>query len=100
MIHSRSPAGIFAHNINLIITFIQYPLIHIKAADTLADAVLIILGYLEAAGPEILASVGAYQIEGIGARLFECIDGDYFAVLGLALFPLLAFLREQSAVDF
>ncbi|VAV91073.1 Septum formation protein Maf, partial [hydrothermal vent metagenome] len=33
--------------------------------------------YLAAAGPEILTSVGAYQIEGVGARLFDKIDGDY-----------------------
>ncbi|MEL6360409.1 MAG: Maf family protein [Pseudomonadota bacterium] len=56
--------------------------------------------YLEEAGPDILASVGAYQVEGLGARLFKKIEGDYFAVLGLALFPLLTFLRDASAIDF
>ncbi|GAB4526555.1 MAG: nucleoside triphosphate pyrophosphatase [Amphiplicatus sp.] len=56
--------------------------------------------YLEAAGPGILASVGAYQVEGLGARLFERIEGDYFAVLGLSLLPLLGFLRRAGALDF
>lgn len=56
--------------------------------------------YLQAAGPGILASVGAYQVEGLGARLFERIEGDYFAVLGLSLLPLLAFLRQAGAVEF
>lgn len=56
--------------------------------------------YLAEAGEEILASVGAYQVEGLGARLFERIDGDYFAVLGLSLFPLLSFLRRAEAVDY
>ncbi len=56
--------------------------------------------YLETAGPSILASVGAYQAEGFGARLFDRIEGDYFAVLGLSLFPLLAFLRREGALDF
>lgn len=56
--------------------------------------------YLAAAGEEILASVGAYQIEKRGARLFEKIEGDHFAVLGLSLFPLLDFLRQEGAIDF
>jgi len=56
--------------------------------------------YLAAAGPDILSSVGAYQVEGLGARLFERIEGDYFAVLGLSLFALLAHLRREEALDF
>lgn len=56
--------------------------------------------YLDAAGDEVLASVGAYQIESLGARLFERIEGDHFAVLGLALFPLLAFLRRRGIGGF
>jgi nucleoside triphosphate pyrophosphatase len=56
--------------------------------------------YLAAAGPEILTSVGAYQIEGVGARLFDKIDGDYFSVLGLCLFPVLDCLRREGALAF
>ena len=56
--------------------------------------------YLEAAGPEILHSVGAYQIEKLGSRLFERIEGDHFAVLGLALYPLLDLLRREGAIAF
>ena len=56
--------------------------------------------YLAAAGPEILYSVGAYMVEKLGARLFERIDGDHFAVLGLSLFPLLDLLRQEGALDF
>jgi septum formation protein len=54
--------------------------------------------YLAASGDGILASVGAYQLEHLGAQLFERIDGDYFAILGLPLLPLLGFLREAGAV--
>jgi septum formation protein len=54
--------------------------------------------YLEAAGEPILHSVGAYQLEGLGAQLFERIEGDYFTILGLPLLPLLGFLRTHGFV--
>jgi septum formation protein len=54
--------------------------------------------YVSAVGDDALASVGAYQIEGRGIQLFERIDGDFFAILGLPLLPLLAFLRAQKAL--
>jgi septum formation protein len=52
--------------------------------------------YLDMAGTSALASVGAYQVEGIGVHLFERVEGDYFTILGLPLLPLLAFLREKG----
>jgi septum formation protein len=54
--------------------------------------------YLDAVGPAALRSVGAYQLEGRGVQLFSHIDGDYFAILGLPLLPLLGFLRAQGVV--
>lgn len=51
--------------------------------------------YLAAAGETVLASVGAYQLEGPGAHLFSKVDGDYFTVLGLPLLPLLEYLRTE-----
>jgi len=55
--------------------------------------------YLAAAGREVLNSVGAYQLEGLGIQLFEKIDGDYFSILGLPLLPLLAALRREGAIE-
>ena len=52
--------------------------------------------YLAQEGESALSSVGAYKLEGLGAHLFERVEGDYFAVLGLPLLPLLAFLREHG----
>lgn len=54
--------------------------------------------YLDRVGDLALKSVGAYQLEGLGAQLFERIDGDYFTVLGLPLLPLLAFLRSRGII--
>jgi nucleoside triphosphate pyrophosphatase len=54
--------------------------------------------YLQALGDKALDSVGAYQLEGLGAQLFARIEGDYFAILGLPLLPLLDFLRGQGVV--
>lgn len=54
--------------------------------------------YLESAGGAVLSSVGAYQLEGVGAQLFAAVDGDYFTILGLPLLPLLDILREQGVL--
>ncbi|HCQ82152.1 MAG TPA: septum formation inhibitor Maf, partial [Rhodobiaceae bacterium] len=69
--------------------------VHLKMrdfSDEFLDA------YLEQAGENVLKSVGCYQLEGPGIQLFEAVDGDYFAILGLPLLPLLAALRARDAV--
>lgn len=47
-------------------------------------------------GDAVLASVGAYRLEGPSVQLFERIDGDYFTILGLPLLPLLKALRQHA----
>jgi septum formation protein len=56
--------------------------------------------YLDLAGKAALQSVGAYQVEGLGIHLFECIEGDHSTILGLPLIPLLAALREKKLLAF
>ncbi|TCR68937.1 Maf family protein [Bosea sp. BK604] len=53
-----------------------------------------IASYVAAAGPAVLGSVGGYQIEGVGAQLFETVEGDHFTILGLPLFAVLDALRD------
>lgn len=54
--------------------------------------------YLARAGGAVMASVGAYQIEGLGLHLFERIDGDQPSIIGLPLLPLLGFLRQHGVL--
>jgi septum formation protein len=54
--------------------------------------------YLTAEGDAVLASVGAYRCEGLGAQLFDRVEGEHAAVLGLPLLPLLGFLRQHGVL--
>ena len=49
-------------------------------------------------GERVLGTVGGYELEGLGVQLFADMEGDYFAILGLPLLPLLAFLRGQGVL--
>ena len=55
--------------------------------------------YLEREYEQIRWSVGGYRVEGLGAQLFERIEGSHFAVLGMPLLPLLAYLRERGVLE-
>ncbi len=55
-------------------------------------------GYLHRNSPAILSSVGCYQMEGEGVQLFDRMEGDYFAILGLSLIPLMDLLRRHKAL--
>lgn len=52
--------------------------------------------YTEKAGSGLTSAVGAYELEGPGAWLFDKIEGDYFTILGMPLLPVLKFLRPYE----
>ena len=54
--------------------------------------------YLKSNPENYLSSVGGYKLEESGIQLFDKIEGDYFAILGLPLLPLLGFLRQQKVI--
>lgn len=54
--------------------------------------------YLEAEAGAVLACVGSYRLEGMGSQLFEAVEGDFFTVLGLPLWPVLAELRRAGVI--
>ena len=72
----------------------QSSTIHVRAfSDQFLDT------YLDRAGDALTASVGAYAYEGLGAQLFERVEGDYYAILGLPLLPLLDALRDFGVIE-
>lgn len=52
--------------------------------------------YADAAGDALTQSVGAYEIERLGALLFAKIEGDHFTIRGLPLLALVAGFRQQG----
>ena len=54
--------------------------------------------YLAAEGDAVTTTVGAYRLEGLGVHLFNAVEGEYAAILGLPLLPLLSFLRQHRVL--
>ncbi|CAJ0887617.1 hypothetical protein AMST5_03808 [freshwater sediment metagenome] len=54
--------------------------------------------YLEEIGETALTSAGAYQVEGLGAHLFESVSGDHWTIMGLPVLPLFDALRRFGAL--
>jgi septum formation protein len=61
-----------------------------RFSDAFLDA------YLTAEGDDVTTTVGAYRLEGRGIHLFERIEGEHAAILGLPLLELLGFLRQHG----
>ena len=72
---------------------VERPRVTMRAfSDTFLD------NYLASVGDRVLGTVGCYELERLGAQLMEKVEGDYFAILGLPLLPLLNFLRGAGAL--
>ena len=54
--------------------------------------------YVSSEWQNIRYCVGGYKIEDKGIRLFNKIDGDYFAILGLPLLELIRFFDVNGAL--
>lgn len=60
--------------------------------DTWLDA------YLARNWQSVRHAVGGYKLEEEGVRLFSCVEGDYFSILGLPLIELLGWLGRRGAI--
>ena len=73
---------------------------HVSTVDMvmrpLSDAY--IAEYVDRNWEVIRHSAGSYTLEGEGARLFHRVEGDYFAVLGLPLLPVIDFLITRGEI--
>ncbi|MCC6716630.1 MAG: Maf family protein [Acetobacteraceae bacterium] len=54
--------------------------------------------YLAQEGAMLTSTVGGYRVEGPGVQLFDAIEGEHSAIVGLPLLPLLGFLRQFGAL--
>ncbi len=54
--------------------------------------------YLAAEGEAVCGSVGAYRLEGLGMHLFDSVQGEHSAILGLPMTALLGYLRQYGLV--
>lgn len=54
--------------------------------------------YVDVMGERMLRTVGAYEIEGMGANLIEKVQGDFFTIVGFPLLPFLAYCRRVGLI--
>lgn len=90
--HLHSGAAL-AHNGQIVWSGVDTAAMKVREfSDAFLDA------YLAREGEGLLSSVGSYKLEGMGSQLFDRIDGDYFTVLGMPLWPVLAELRRAGVL--
>jgi septum formation protein len=54
--------------------------------------------YLRQSADAVCQMAGSYDIEGRGIQLFERVEGDHFAIIGLPLLLLIAELRARRVI--
>jgi septum formation protein len=92
--HALHSGAALARNGQIVWSGVDTALMQVRTfSDAFLDA------YLAAEGEGLLSSVGSYKLEGVGSQLFDSIDGDYFTVLGMPLWPVLAELRRAGVLQ-
>lgn len=92
-VHHLHSAAALAHNGAVVWSGVDTATMRMRDfSDVFLDA------YLASEGEALLSCVGAYRLEGPGSQLFEAVEGDYFTVLGLPLWPVLAELRRAGVI--
>lgn len=92
--HSLFSAAVIYHAGNPIWRFVDEAKLTMRPlSDEFIDQ------YITKSGDSVFASVGCYQIEGIGIQLFSKIEGSHSTILGMPLLPLLDFLRLHKFIE-
>lgn len=92
--HTLETAIVIAENGEFIWRHLARPKLTVR---TLGEG--FITSYIDHCRDALLTTVGAYQLEGMGAQIFSKIEGDYFSILGLPLLPLLDYLRVRGVLE-
>ena len=87
--HVLATAVAFVQGRDVLFRGVAEPRLRIRA---FSDAFL--EDYLTIEGMSVLGSVGCYRIEGLGLQLFEAIEGEHSAILGLPMLSVLSVLRD------
>lgn len=91
--HSLHSAAVLSHNGEIVWRHCETVTLQMRALSP-----QFIKSYLEDEWENCRWCVGCYRIEGPGAQLFTEIQGSQFAIQGLALLPLLDFLRGYGVL--
>ena len=91
--HTLHTAAVCRQGGHVIWRHVAEPVLRMRAAsDDFLDR------YLALEGKALLGCVGAYRLEGIGLQLFEDVQGEHAAILGLPMLPLLDLLRRRGVL--
>ena len=91
--HSLPTAAVIAIDGATVWSHLDEPILTMRpVSDNFLDK------YLASEGNAVRETVGGYKLEGLGAQLFESIEGDYFSIIGLPLLPLLGELRSRKVI--
>ncbi len=89
--HKLHSAAVIAEDGGAVWRHVETSRLHVRPlSDDFIDA------YVEAEWESIRRTSGCFEYEGKGAQLFARVEGSHFAILGLPLLPLLAFLRIRG----
>ena len=94
--HALHAAVSLAIDGSIVETFVETAHLTMRRLDARQIAAYVAL----AGADKVRASVGGYQLEGLGIHLFSEIAGDHSTILGLPLLPLLARLRDRGLLGF